>query len=215
MKTVLVTAGPTYEPIDPVRFIGNRSSGKQGLAIAKIFALNFFKVKLIIGPVNENLLLNLPQNITLFKVNTAIEMYEKCIKNINCDIAIHTAAVADFRVKNISSIKIKKEDGFNIKNIEFIENPDILYSFGNSKNRPKILIGFAAETDNFIENGKKKLVKKKCDFIIVNDVFNGKVFNENTNQVIILGKNNYIEKTEKLDKNIIAKKVFDLVKDKI
>ena len=211
-KTVLITAGPTYEAIDPVRFIGNRSSGKQGVAIANLFEKNGFNVILIVGPISEFILKKISKNIKIIKINTALEMYNQSINYIGkCDIAIHTAAVADYRPEKSFSHKIKKDDNFNFNSIKFVENPDILSTFGNSPNRPKVVIGFAAETDDIIENAKKKLVKKNCDYIFANNVSGGKIFGEDTNKVYIICKD-YILETKRVKKTTIAKKLFEILK---
>ncbi|GMO61111.1 MAG: hypothetical protein Ta2D_06970 [Rickettsiales bacterium] len=210
MKKILITAGPTYEPIDPVRFIGNRSSGKQGIAIAKVFAENNWEVDLVVGPVSELLLQDLPTNIKIHKVNTALDMLDTALKYINVDVAIHNAAVSDYRVENPSPVKMKKDEGYNFANLKFVENPDILNTFGHHPNRPKIVIGFAAETNDLIENGKRKLLKKNADFIMVNDVSNDKVFGKDKNKLYIISKDK-VEETEELDKYLIAEKVFEVV----
>lgn len=210
-KKVLITAGPTYEPIDPVRFIGNRSSGKQGIGIAKAFAEDEYEVFLIVGPINENLLENLPSNIHITKVNTAQEMLNESLKYINSDIAIHTAAVSDFRPEKVYDFKIKKGGEVSFNDIKFVENADILATFANHQNRPKIVIGFAAETNDLIENARKKLVKKNCDYIIANDVSNGKAFGKDKNKVYIVGKNG-VEETDEMDKFLIGKKILEIIK---
>jgi len=208
MTTILITAGPTYEPIDPVRFIGNRSSGKQGITIAKAFAEKNYTVNLIIGPVENILLENLSNYIKIIKVNTAEEMLAASLKYIDCDIAIHCAAVSDFRPKNISPVKIKKDSAISLNDIEFVENPDILANFCSHKNRPKIVIGFTAETNNLIKNAKKKLIKKGCDYIIANNVSNGKVFGQDKNKVFVISKNS-IEEWPEMTKLEIGKKLVE------
>ena len=149
-KTLLLTAGPTYEPIDPVRFIGNRSSGKQGIAVAKVFAEEGFKVYLVVGPVNEYLLKDLPDSVEVIRVQTAREMLEASLQHINVDIAIHTAAVSDYRPETIFDHKIKKGSGITLNDVKFVENPDILATFSKHPNRPKLVIYFATETNNLI-----------------------------------------------------------------
>lgn len=214
-KTVLVTAGPTYEPIDPVRFIGNRSSGKQGIAIAKVFAENGYRVFLIVGPVNENLLDGLDKNIIIEKINTAEEMLNASLKYIGqSDIAIHSAAVSDYKPKKVYETKIKKGEGFDFNDIEFIENADILATFGHHPNRPEILIGFAAETHDLIQNAGKKLNKKNCDYIIANDVSGGKVFGKDRNKIIIVGKDRQLEFDE-TSKEEVARNILRLVEGKL
>jgi len=163
---VIVTAGPTYEPIDPVRFIGNRSSGKQGYAIAKSLSDNGFDVTLISGPTH------LPDisGITMIRIETAKQML-KAVQNTllssQQDIAICAAAVADW-APTFSNQKIKKGSGE--PQITFTENPDILKTIATAHNRPTLVIGFAAETENLIENAAAKLKRKSCDWILANDV---------------------------------------------
>ena len=207
-KKILITAGPTFEPIDPVRFIGNRSSGKQGIAIAKAFAEKDCEVHLVIGPVESRLLENLPKNIQISKVRTAREMLAESLKYIDCDIAVHCAAVSDFRPKEVFKEKVKKGSGISLNDIEFVENPDILATFSQHKKRPKIVIGFAAETTNLIENAKKKIAKKGCDYIMANNVSGGKVFGEDENKVFMIGKDS-VEEWEKMSKEDVGKKLAE------
>lgn len=209
-KKVLITAGPTYEPIDPVRFIGNKSSGKQGIGVAKAFAEAGYEVFLVVGPINDSLLDNLPDNIHIGRVNTAQEMLDESLKHIDSDIAIHTAAVSDFRPEKVYDFKIKKGGEVSFNDIKFVENADILAAFANHQNRPKIVIGFAAETNDLIENAKKKLAKKNCDYIVANDVSNGKGFGKDKNKVYIVSKNG-VEETEEMDKYLIGKKILEVV----
>jgi len=198
----LITAGPTYEAIDPVRFIGNKSSGKQGIALAKNLDELGAKVSLIIGPNNEKI----PSSIKVINITTAKEMYNEVTKIRNVDVAICSAAVSDWAIKNPSKTKIKK----NIKNpkINFTKNPDILKSIAKRKiNRPKLVIGFAAETNNLINNAKKKLKEKECDWIIANDVLkNPDIFGGDKNKITFIS-NNGIEKWTKTSKNNVAKKL--------
>lgn len=208
MKKILITAGPTFEPIDPVRFIGNRSSGKQGIGIAKAFAEKGCDVHLILGPVESRLIENLPNNIHISKVRTAREMLAESLKYIDCDVAVHCAAVSDFRPKNVFTEKVKKGSGISLNDIEFVENPDILATFCNHKNRPKIVIGFAAETTNLIENAKKKIKKKGCDYIIANNVSGGKVFGEDENKVFVVGHDS-VEEWDKMSKEDVGRKLAE------
>jgi len=164
-KKVVITAGPTHEPIDPVRYIANRSSGKQGYALAGAARDMGARVILISGPVN----LPIPEGIEVIPVETAQEMLEKVRAEMPADIAIFAAAVADWRVKKAASGKIKK--GKTAPKLELAENPDILATIaGLKKNRPALVIGFAAETDNVIANARKKLEAKGADMIAANDV---------------------------------------------
>ena len=186
----IVTAGPTYEYIDPVRFITNKSSGKQGYEIAKSLSNNGFETTLISGPTN----IEIKDNINLIKVETAEQMFQATLKSLPADVAIFSAAVGDYKIKTISKIKIKKKDKLNL---ELEKNLDILnYVSNHNSLRPKLVIGFAAETNNLKENAIKKISEKNCDWIIANDVTNKKIgFNSDYNEVSIFYKN---DKTDKL-----------------
>ena len=162
---VLITSGPTYEPIDPVRYISNRSSGKQGHALAAACAAHGARVTLVSGPVS----LPSPAGVTLVNVNTAREMHQACLSCLPANIAICAAAVSDWYVVNVSSQKHKKR-GQERPQIELAENPDILASLSQADSRPELVIGFAAETDDLISHAKDKLAKKKCDWIIANHI---------------------------------------------
>jgi phosphopantothenoylcysteine decarboxylase / phosphopantothenate---cysteine ligase len=165
-KGVLVTSGPTHEPIDPVRFIANRSSGKQGHAIAAAAAAAGADVVLVSGPVD----LPDPPGLTVVKVETAKEMLDAVEEALPVDVAIFAAAVADWRVERPTDHKIKKQEG-KPQQLGLVENPDILATVAHLKSgRPPLVIGFAAETDNVIANAKAKLAKKGCDWILANDV---------------------------------------------
>ena len=166
-KRLLITSGPTHEPIDPVRYIANRSSGKQGHAIAAAAAAAGADVTLISGPVN----LPDPFGVTLVKIETAREMLQAVERALPVDVAIFAAAVADWRVANAGAQKIKKQLGQATPGLSLTENPDILASIAKRKSlRPKLVIGFAAETENVAANAKSKLVNKGCDWILANDV---------------------------------------------
>ena len=204
----LVTAGPTNEYIDPVRFITNKSSGKQGYALAKAFAKKGFQTTLISGPTN----LKVDNNINLIKVETAHEMLKATQENLPVDVAIFSAAVADFKVKEKNERKIKKQESLHL---ELEKNIDILnYVSKHNSLRPKLVIGFAAETNNVEENAKKKLMEKNCDWIIANDVSNKSIgFDSNFNEVSIFYKDNEI-KDEKLsikEKSAISDEIVDRV----
>jgi phosphopantothenoylcysteine decarboxylase/phosphopantothenate--cysteine ligase len=188
----LVTAGPTNEYIDPVRFITNKSSGKQGYSLAKSLAKRGFQTTLISGPTN----LKVDDNVNLIKVETADEMFKATQKNLPADVAIFSAAVADFKVKKMKNEKIKKQDHLHL---ELEKNIDILnYVSKHNSLRPKLVIGFAAETNNVQENAQKKLIEKNCDWIIANDVSNKSIgFDSNFNEVSIFYKDKEI-KNEKL-----------------
>jgi phosphopantothenoylcysteine decarboxylase / phosphopantothenate---cysteine ligase len=168
-KRVLVTSGPTHEPIDPVRFIANRSSGKQGHAIAAAAAAAGADVVLVSGPVE----VPDPPGVSVMKVETARQMLEAVEKALPADAAIFAAAVADWRVERPSGSKIKKQEG-RPQQLALVENPDILATIAHRKSgRPPLVIGFAAETDNVIPNAKAKLANKGCDWILANDVSPG------------------------------------------
>ena len=165
-RRVLVTSGPTSEPIDPVRFIANRSSGKQGHAIAAAAAAAGADVALVSGPVA----VPDPAGVAVVKVETARQMLEAVEKALPADVAIFAAAVADWRAAEPSATKIKKQQG-RMPTLKLIENPDILSTIAHRKSgRPRLVIGFAAETDHVIANAKTKLAKKGCDWILANDV---------------------------------------------
>ena len=165
-KRVLVTSGPTSEPIDPVRFIANRSSGKQGHAIAAAAAASGADVVLVSGPVN----VPDPPGVSVVRIETARQMLTAVEKALPVDTAIFAAAVADWRTRRVSDRKIKKQHG-GPPTLELVENPDILSTIAHRKSgRPRLVIGFAAETDDLIANAKAKLAKKGCDWILANDV---------------------------------------------
>ena len=202
-KKILVTAGGTLEPIDPVRYIGNRSSGKMGFEIAKA-AKNFgAEVILIAG----NTQLQPPKNLKFVKVESAVEMREKVLSEFDSvDAVIMSAAVADYRVKNISPQKIKKSEE-NLT-LELVKNPDILKELGTLKTK-QILIGFAAETENLFEYAKKKLVEKNLDFIVANNVaVEGAGFETDTNIASIINRVGEIENFALMSKAELADKII-------
>ena len=165
-KRVIVTSGPTHEPIDPVRYIANRSSGKQGHAIAAAAAAAGAEVILVSGPVN----LPDPAGLSVIKIDTARQMFEAVEQSLPADVAIFAAAVADWRAENPSARKIKKEPD-RTPRLALTENPDILSSIAHRKSgRPRLVIGFAAETDEVVANARAKLARKGCDWIVANDV---------------------------------------------
>jgi phosphopantothenoylcysteine decarboxylase/phosphopantothenate--cysteine ligase len=166
-KHVLVTSGPTHEPIDPVRYIANRSSGKQGHAIATAAARAGAQVTLISGPVN----VPDPPGVSVIHVESAREMLQAAERALPVDVAIFAAAVADWRVAQAGAQKIKKKAGQTTPELALVENPDILSTIAHRKSqRPKLVIGFAAETENVAANAKAKLASKGCDWILANDV---------------------------------------------
>lgn len=183
-KTVLITAGPTYEAIDPVRFIGNHSSGKMGFSIAEEAANRGAKVILISGPSSQK---TYHKNIETYRITTAKEMFEEVFKHYeNADIAIASAAVADYAPKEIAKEKIKKND--DSLTIELVKNPDILKTMGERKSH-QFLVGFALETQNEEENAKGKLQKKNLDMIVLNSLRDeGAGFKNDTNKIKIFTK---------------------------
>ncbi len=211
-KTILITAGPTYEKIDPVRFIGNYSSGKMGFAIAEEFANRGALVKLISGPVNIN---TTNKNIEIFNIESAEEMHQKSIEIFpKTDIAIMVAAVADFTPKIKSETKIKREK--NNLNIELQPTKDIAAELGKIKKENQILVGFALETDNEKENASKKLSKKNLDLIILNSLNDkGSGFKNDTNKITIIDKNNKFVNFELKSKSEVATDIVDYISKKI
>jgi phosphopantothenoylcysteine decarboxylase/phosphopantothenate--cysteine ligase len=179
----LVTSGPTQEPLDPVRFLGNRSSGKQGHAIAAALSLAGASVTLVSGPTGEPD----PPRVTVTRVGTAEEMLEACLQSLPADIAVCAAAVADYRPETAAKAKIKKS-GKDPMTVTLVQNPDILATLAGSKRRPKLVIGFAAETNDGLDNAKKKLLAKGCDWLVLNDVSGGQVFGQAQNTVTLLRK---------------------------
>ena len=202
----LVTAGPTREYIDPVRFISNNSSGKQGYEIANSLAKFGVETLLISGPS----VLKKPENVNIIKVETADQMYEETKKNLPVDIAVCTAAVSDFKPEKYETEKIKSHN----LNINFKKNIDILeFLSKNNSQRPKLVVGFAAETNNILKFAKAKKSSKYCDWIIANDISDPEIgFNSDYNAVSII----YGNKIEKIEKNLksyiankIARKIID------
>jgi phosphopantothenoylcysteine decarboxylase / phosphopantothenate---cysteine ligase len=206
----LVTAGPTNEYIDPVRFISNRSSGKQGYEIAKSLSRNGFQTTLISGPTN----LKVDDDVKLIKVETAEQMFKETQKNLPTDVAIFSAAVADFKMIKKSREKIKKKEELTI-NLE--KNVDILnYVSNHNSMRPKLVIGFAAETENLEENATNKLKDKNCDMIIANDVSNKNIgFDSDFNEVTIFYKNNKKEKLLLKSKSLISDEIVNRVNSQL
>jgi phosphopantothenoylcysteine decarboxylase / phosphopantothenate---cysteine ligase len=202
----IVTAGPTNEYIDPVRYITNKSSGKQGYEIAKSLSKKGFDTTLISGPTN----LKINDDINLIKVETAEEMFQATLNSLPADVAIFSAAVGDYKVKETSQLKIKKQGRLNI---ELEKNVDILNYISNHNSlRPKLVIGFAAETNNLENYANKKLNEKNCDWIVANDVSNKKIgFESDFNEVSIFYKDN---KTDKL-KYKLKSEISDELVEKI
>ena len=198
----LVTAGPTHEFIDPVRFISNRSSGKQGYELAKSLIKNGFETTLISGPTNLDSIPGIKQ----INVSSAEEMFSAVLDSLPTDVAIFSAAVADYKINKVETEKIKKKNNLNLS---LERNVDILRHISNHNSlRPKLVIGFAAETNELEKNSKKKLSEKNCDWIIANDVSNTDIgFNSDNNEVYIFYKNMRNEKIPKINKSIIAEEI--------
>jgi phosphopantothenoylcysteine decarboxylase/phosphopantothenate--cysteine ligase len=204
---VLVTAGPTYEPLDPVRFIGNRSSGKQGYAIAKAAAAAGASVTLIAGPGA----LPDPEGVRTIHVETAGMMFEAVKSSLPADIAVFTAAVADWRPDTVKPAKIKKAGA--APSLQLVENPDILKAVSvlpPMEGRPRLVIGFAAETENVVEHAVKKLASKGCDLIVANDVAGAQaVFGSDRNTVHIVSKGG-VETWPSMTKAEVAERLITL-----
>lgn len=210
--SVVITAGPTIENIDPVRFISNRSSGKQGYAIASELSKRGANVTVISGPVD----IPPPECRKLIKIKSAREMHEKTISELPADIVICAAAVADWKlvpeINDNYNINVNQKIKKSNQDLKFttIKNPDILKTISNSKQRPKIIIGFSAETENIIENAKSKLISKNLDLIIANDVSENKVFGKDTNKVYVLSADSCDEWCEK-SKILVASNLADKI----
>ncbi len=202
----LVTAGPTHEYIDPVRFMSNKSSGKQGYEIARSLSENGFDTTLISGPTN----LNPIKDVNLIKVKSADEMLEATLNSLPTDVAIFSAAVADFKVKIKGKEKIKKD---KISELSLEKNTDILGHISNHNSlRPKLVVGFAAETNSLKNNSLKKLSEKNCDWIIANDVSKNDIgFESDFNKVSIFYKNNSEENLPKMRKSNIANEIVNRI----
>ena len=212
--SVIVTAGPTIEEIDPVRFVSNRSSGKQGFAIASELSNRGANVTLITGPVD----IPLPLNLKTIQITTAQEMFEKTMSQLPSDVVVCSAAVADWKLipetqkneKFNPNTKIKKTN--EPLTFKTIKNPDIISEIANSKSKPKLIIGFSAETENVVENARDKLKTKNIDLIIANDVSNNKVFGKDSNKVYVIDKKDCEEWPEQ-NKKSVAFKIADRICD--
>lgn len=205
----IVTSGPTRERIDPVRYISNDSSGKQGYAIADALAKNGVEVVLISGIVN----IVAPDNVKLIKIETAHQMLAACEAELPADVAVFAAAVCDWRVENIAPNKLKKTDKTDNLTLNLIKNPDILANISSHTNRPKLVVGFAAETENLLENASCKLQKKGCDWIVANDVSQG-VFGSDNNKITLLTKNSH-EEWDKMSKEEVAARLVTKILSEI
>lgn len=205
-RKVVITAGPTREPIDPVRFISNHSSGKQGYAIAQAAVELGAKTVLISGPVS----LPIPPGVQMMPVETAREMLDVCEGEMPADVAIFTAAVADWRVASQASEKLKKTDK-GPPSLELAENPDILATISRHRLRPPLVVGFAAETSNVTDHAAQKLRKKGCDLIIANDVSAGSgVFGGDRNRVHVVSASG-VESWPEMSKDDVARRLMEKV----
>jgi phosphopantothenoylcysteine decarboxylase/phosphopantothenate--cysteine ligase len=204
-KRALVTAGPTVEPIDPVRFLSNRSSGKQGYAIAESLARLGAEVTLVSGPTA----LAAPPGVTRVDVQTAAQMLAACQAALPVDVAVMVAAVADWRPSNPAALKLKKlkKRAAAPDPIALTENPDILATLSKAgPNRPRLVIGFAAETNDLDRNSQAKLARKGCDWVVANDVSQEGVMGGAENAVSILTRDG-VERWEKMDKRLVAERL--------
>ena len=208
-KKVLVSAGPTIAPIDPVRYITNRSTGKMGYAIAKEARDRGAEVILVSGPTN----LEPPKNVKIINIKTNEEMKKEILQNFKwADIVIKSAAVADYKPKEYSKEKIKKGEGD--LNICLTRDNDILKFLGEIKTH-QVLVGFAAESDNVLENAERKLKNKNLDFIVANDITSSDTgFGSEDNKVVILSKNNEKLELEKMSKKKVASNIFYMILEK-
>ena len=208
-KKILVTAGPTYEYLDDIRFIGNRSSGKQGVEIAKCLQKLNADVTLVIGPVN----LDLSSLSKVIRVESAVQMNDAVIETGPFDIAICAAAVSDWRPKEKAKTKIKKSSVSKPQFLELVENPDILKNICIAENRPNLVIGFAAETNDLLTNARSKLKNKGCDWIVANKVTaQSNNMGGEDNEVIIIKKNEEIKFARQSKEGIaklICKKIVE------
>ncbi|MDU2490820.1 MAG: bifunctional phosphopantothenoylcysteine decarboxylase/phosphopantothenate--cysteine ligase CoaBC [Clostridium celatum] len=208
-KKVLVSAGPTIAPIDPVRYLTNRSTGKMGYAIAEEARDRGAEVILVSGPTN----LNPPKNVRIINIKTNEEMKNEIFNNFEwADIVIKSAAVADYKAKEYSKEKIKKGEGD--LNICLTRDNDILKSLGDIKTH-QILVGFAAESNDVLKNAEKKLKNKNLDFIVANDITSSDTgFGSEDNKVVIISKNNEKLELEKMSKKEVASNIFDMILEK-
>ncbi|MEM8689312.1 MAG: bifunctional phosphopantothenoylcysteine decarboxylase/phosphopantothenate--cysteine ligase CoaBC [Pseudomonadota bacterium] len=211
-KTILITAGPTHEPIDPVRYIANRSSGKQGYAIGAEAARLGARVIIISGPTR----LMPPPGAEVIPVETAEEMLQAVKDELPVDVGIFAAAVADWRTASQADQKMKKDGSGKIPSLELTENPDILATIAKSKkDRPGLVIGFAAETENVIENAQKKLEKKGCDWVVANDVSPDTGVMGGDENTVHLVTSDGVEDWPLMDKSEVAARLMERVCDEL
>ena len=210
-KRILINAGPTLEPIDPVRYIGNHSTGKMGIALAETASAMGADVTLVLGPTN---LRPSDEQINIVHIQTAKELLEACTAEFEqCDIAILTAAVADYRPKTSAEQKIKKTG--DALSLELVENPDVLKSLGTVKRKDQYLAGFALETNNAVQNAQTKLNKKNCDLIVLNKPSENTGFKSDTNEVILIDRSGDQTKIELKSKLEIAEDILHYIHTKL
>jgi phosphopantothenoylcysteine decarboxylase/phosphopantothenate--cysteine ligase len=206
-KRALVTSGPTYEPLDPVRFLGNRSSGKQGHAVAAALRDAGAEVTLISGPVA----LPDPKGMKVVHVETAQQMFDACLAALPADIAVCAAAVSDWTPAQVSASKMKKGKDKNPPEINLRENPDILGTISKAgPKRPALVVGFAAETGDLIEEAKGKRARKGCDWVVANDVSGNKVFGSDTNTVHVVTASG-VESWPEAGKDEVARRLVERI----
>ncbi|GAB1334521.1 hypothetical protein ACE1SV_11110 [Streptomyces sp. E-15] len=205
----MVSAGGTREPLDPVRFLGNRSSGKQGYALARTAAARGARVTLV----SANTGLPDPAGVDVVRVGTAVQLREAVLKAAaDADAVVMAAAVADFRPAAYATGKIKKKDGQDPEPIVLVRNPDILAEVSADRARPgQVIVGFAAETDDVLANGRTKLARKGCDLLVVNEVGERKTFGSEENEAVVLGADGSETPVPHGPKEALADVVWDLV----
>lgn len=212
-RHVVVTAGGTREPLDPVRFLGNRSSGKQGYALARTAAARGARVTLI----EANTGLPDPAGVDVVRIGTAVQLREAVLKAApDADVVVMAAAVADFRPDTYAAGKIKKKDGEEPAPIVLVRNPDILAEISTDRPRPgQMVVGFAAETDDVLANGRAKLARKGCDLLVVNEVGERKTFGSEENEAVVLGADGSETPVPYGPKEALAETVWDLVAERL
>ncbi|MGW7080962.1 bifunctional phosphopantothenoylcysteine decarboxylase/phosphopantothenate--cysteine ligase CoaBC [Streptomyces sp. NPDC054866] len=212
-RHVVVSAGGTREPLDPVRFLGNRSSGKQGYALARSAAARGARVTLV----SANAALPEPAGVDVVPVGTAVQLREAVLKaSADADALVMAAAVADFRPETYATGKIKKRDGQEQPPIALVRNPDILAEIAGDRPRPgQIVVGFAAETDDVLANGRAKLERKGCDLLVVNEVGERKTFGSEENEAVVLGADGSETAVPYGPKEVLADTVWDLVVERL
>jgi phosphopantothenoylcysteine decarboxylase/phosphopantothenate--cysteine ligase len=207
-KHLLVTSGPTHEPIDPVRYIANRSSGRQGSAIASALARRGARVTFVTGPAEAAR----PHGCRIVEVETAVQMLEAVERTLPADGAVFAAAVADWRVTTFSNSKVKKDGSGNPPALEFAENPDILKTVASrSGDRPRLVVGFAAETDDVLANATAKRLRKGCDWLVANDVSAATGIMGGTENAIVLITEAGAETWPRMSKQAVAEALADRI----